>query len=365
MSRNLLVTGGAGFIGSCFVSRQITAGDRVLVLDNLTYAGHLVNLEQVLHSADFSFVHGDIGDAEVVARCLKEFHPDAIVNFAAESHVDRSIHSAEDFVRTNVLGTEQLLRTTKDWWQGLKPEVRKDFRFLHISTDEVYGSLDKNSAPFTENSSYAPNSPYSASKASSDFFVRSYFKTYGLPTLISNCSNNYGPRQYPEKLIPLMVLNAVSNKPLPIYGTGLNIRDWIYVEDHCAALELILSGGRIGEAYNIGGECEKSNLEIVQSIYKILDEVKPKSDGTSYGTQIKFVADRPGHDFRYAIDSAKIKKELGWRPRHCFSEALRKTVLWYLDHSEWTRQIMDEDYRKWLHQQYQDFDSSKPLEQKD
>lgn len=359
MSRKILVTGGAGFIGSCFVAQQIEAGNNVLVLDKLTYAGQLVNLEPCLHSSKFSFVHGDIGDAEAVASCLKEFRPDAIVNFAAESHVDRSIHSAEDFVRTNVLGTEQLLRTTKDWWQELGSEAKKNFRFLHISTDEVYGSLDNDSAPFTENSPYAPNSPYSASKASSDFFVRSYFKTYGLPTLISNCSNNYGPRQYPEKLIPLMVLNAVSNKPLPIYGTGLNIRDWIYIEDHCAALDLILSKGRIGESYNIGGECEKSNLEIVHSICEILDEVKPKSDGTSYSAQIKFVADRPGHDFRYAIDSTKVKNELGWTPRHCFSEALRKTVLWYLDNSEWTKQVMDEDYRKWLHQQYQDFDALK------
>lgn len=361
MSQNILVTGGAGFIGSCFVMQKIEAGNNVLVLDKLTYAGHPVNLEPCLHSSKFSFVHGDIGDEDLVSRCLKEFHPDAIVNFAAESHVDRSIHSAEDFVRTNVLGTEQFLRTTKDWWQGQNSEVRKNFRFLHISTDEVYGSLDKNSAPFTESSPYAPNSPYSASKASSDFFVRSYFKTYGLPTLISNCSNNYGPRQYPEKLIPLMVLNAVSNKPLPIYGTGLNIRDWIYVEDHCSALELILAKGRVGESYNVGGECEKSNLEIVHSICKILDEVKPKPDGTSYSTQIKFVADRPGHDFRYAIDSTKIKNELGWTPSHCFSETLRKTVMWYLDNSEWTKQVMNEDYRKWLHQQYQDFDDLKLL----
>lgn len=361
MSRNILVTGGAGFIGSCFVVQQVEAGNNVLVLDKLTYAGHLVNLEPCLHSSKFSFAHGDIGDAELAARCLKEFRPDAIVNFAAESHVDRSIHSAEDFVRTNVLGTEQLLRTTKDWWQELEPEAKKKFRFLHISTDEVYGSLDKNSAPFTENSPYAPNSPYSASKASSDFFVRSYFKTYGLPTLISNCSNNYGPRQYPEKLIPLMVLNAVSNKPLPIYGTGLNIRDWIYVEDHCEALDLILSKGRIGESYNIGGECEKSNLEIVHSLCEILDEVMPKPDRTSYSRQIKFVADRPGHDFRYAIDSTKVKKELGWTPSHSFSEALRNTVLWYLNNSEWTKQVMDEEYRKWLHQQYQDFDAIKSL----
>ncbi|WP_308513855.1 dTDP-glucose 4,6-dehydratase [uncultured Turicimonas sp.] len=361
MSRNILVTGGAGFIGSCFVVQQVEAGNNVLVLDKLTYAGHLVNLEPCLHSSKFSFAHGDIGDAELVARCLKEFRPDAIVNFAAESHVDRSIHSAEDFVRTNVLGTEQLLRTTKDWWQELEREAKKKFRFLHISTDEVYGSLDKNSAPFTENSPYAPNSPYSASKASSDFFVRSYFKTYGLPTLISNCSNNYGPRQYPEKLIPLMVLNAVSNKPLPIYGTGLNIRDWIYVEDHCEALDLILSKGRIGESYNIGGECEKSNLEIVHSLCEILDEVMPKPDGTSYSRQIKFVADRPGHDFRYAIDSTKVKKELGWTPRHSFSEALRNTVLWYLNNSEWTKQVMDEEYRKWLHQQYQGLDAAKSL----
>lgn len=361
MSRNILVTGGAGFIGSCFVAQQIEAGNNVLVLDKLTYAGHLVNLEPCLHSSKFSFVHGDIGDAEAVARCLTEFHPDDVVNFAAESHVDRSIHSAEDFVRTNVLGTEQLLRTTKDWWQGMEPEAKKNFRFLHISTDEVYGSLDKDSAPFTENSPYAPNSPYSASKASSDYFVRSYFKTYGFPTLISNCSNNYGPRQYPEKLIPLMVLNAVSNKPLPIYGTGLNIRDWIYVEDHCDALDLILSKGRIGESYNIGGECEKSNLEIVHSICEILDEVMPKPGGTPYSTQIKFVADRPGHDFRYAIDSTKVKKELGWAPKHSFSDALRSTVLWYLNNSEWTKQVMDEDYRKWLHQHYQGLDAAKSL----
>lgn len=361
MSRNILVTGGAGFIGSCFVVQQVEAGNNVLVLDKLTYAGYLVNLEPCLHSSKFSFAHGDIGDAVLVARCLKEFRPDAIVNFAAESHVDRSIHSAEDFVRTNVLGTEQLLRTTKDWWRELEPEAKKKFRFLHISTDEVYGSLAKNSAPFTENSPYAPNSPYSASKASSDFFVRSYFKTYGFPTLISNCSNNYGPRQYPEKLIPLMVLNAVSNKPLPIYGTGLNIRDWIYVEDHCEALDLILSKGRIGESYNIGGECEKSNLEIVHSLCEILDEVMPKPDRTSYSRQIKFVADRPGHDFRYAIDSTKVKKELGWTPSHSFSEALRNTVLWYLNNSEWTKQVMDEEYRKWLHQQYQDFDAIKSL----
>lgn len=360
MRRNLLVTGGAGFIGSCFVSEQIKAGDKILVLDKLTYAGHLVNLEPCLNSPNLSFVHGDIGDIDLVLKCLQEFRPDVVVNFAAESHVDRSIRSTEEFVKTNVLCTESLLRAAKGWWDGLPFQKKKDFRFLHISTDEVFGSLDAGAKPFTESSPYAPNSPYSASKASSDFFVRSYFKTYGFPTLISNCSNNFGPRQYPEKLIPLTILNAVGRKPLPVYGTGLNIRDWIFVNDHCDALSLLLERGKMGESYNIGGSCEKNNLEVVNTICEILDELRPREDGTSYKEQIQFTADRPGHDFRYAIDSSKIENELGWKPKHSFFEALKETVSWYLNNSEWVEQITDDSYRQWLHLQYQD--TLKPVE---
>lgn len=350
--KKLLVTGGAGFIGSCFVLQRIAAGDKILNLDKLTYSGNLMNLLEVSDNPNYTFVRGDIGDEGLINRLLREFEPDAVVNFAAESHVDRSIVDPDSFVRTNVMGTSVLLRCVKDWWMTLSEEAKQAFRFHHISTDEVFGTLSMTDPAFTEETPFAPNSPYSASKASNDHFVRAFHETFGLPTVITNCSNNYGPRQFPEKLIPLVTLNAVQGKVLPIYGTGENIRDWLHVEDHCEAIYEVLTRGRIGETYNIGGRSERNNLTIVHSICEILDAVQPRNDGKSYKEQITFVKDRPGHDLRYAINCSKIEKELGWVPRHSFEEGLKETVMWYLSNDEWVRQVQSGEYRQWIETNY-------------
>lgn len=350
--KKLLVTGGAGFIGSCFVLQRIAAGDKVLNLDKLTYSGNLQNLEPVADQPNYRFVKGDIGDKQLIARLIREFEPDAVVNFAAESHVDRSIVDPDSFVRTNVMGTSVLLRCVKDWWTGLDEDQKTAFRFLHISTDEVFGTLSMTDPAFTEATPFAPNSPYSASKASSDHFVRAFHETFGLPTVITNCSNNYGPRQFPEKLIPLMTLNAIQGKSLPIYGSGENIRDWLHVEDHCEAINEVLTRGSVGETYNIGGRSERNNITIVHTICDILDELAPRTDGASYRGQIKFVKDRPGHDLRYAINCSKIERELGWVPRHTFEEGIRETVKWYLGNVEWVQNVQSGAYRDWIKTNY-------------
>ena len=350
--KTVLVTGGAGVIGSCYVLSRRTAGERVVNLDKLTYSGNIGNLASLDGDAEHIFVRGDIGDALLVRQLLHHYQPDAVINFAAESHVDRSIHDPDAFVRTNVLGTCTLLRGVLEWWKGLSEERRNAFRFLHVSTDEVYGTLRPGEPAFTETTPYAPNSPYSASKASSDHFVRAYHETYGLPTLITNCSNNYGPRQFPEKLIPLVILNALSGKPLPIYGTGENIRDWLHVEDHCEAIYDVLTRGRVGETYNVGGRSERNNITIVTKICEILDELRPRKDGKSYKKQITHVADRMGHDLRYAIDCSKIERELGWTPKHKFEDGLRETIEWYLNNSEWVESIQTGEYKNWLKTNY-------------
>ena len=341
----ILVTGGAGFIGGNFVLRKIR-GEKteVINLDALTYAGNLDTLDDIEDDPRHSFVLGSIGDSALVDYLLQKHRPSAIVNFAAESHVDRSIDSPEAFIQTNILGTFSLLESARKYWRGLEGAEKDNFRFLHVSTDEVYGSLGS-TGKFTETTAYQPNSPYSASKASSDHLVRAYFHTYGLPVLTTNCSNNYGPFQFPEKLIPLIIHNALAGKPLPIYGNGLNIRDWLYVEDHCAAIARVLEAGTPGEVYNIGGNNEKTNLEVVHTLCDLLDALKPRSDGASYRNQITFVTDRPGHDARYAIDASKIKNTLGWEPSETFETGLRKTVTWYLEHQDWCQRVMDGSYR--------------------
>lgn len=344
----LLITGGAGFIGSNFILNRIEKGDQVVNLDKLTYSGNLNNLVSVQNRENYSFVRGDIGDKSLVRKIFSECRPDAVVNFAAETHVDRSVIDPESFVRTNVLGTSNLLLETLEYWKSLSQEEKAKFRFHHISTDEVYGSLGFEDPAFTENTAYAPNSPYSASKASSDHFVRAFHETYGLPTLISNCSNNYGPRQFPEKLIPLMVLNAIEGKPLPIYGNGKNIRDWLHVFDHCDAISLILEKSKPGECYNVGGNSEKNNLEVVAAIINVLDQEVPRPDGKSYSEQIHFVKDRPGHDLRYAINADKIKKDLGWTPKFNFDQGIRETVLWYLANEDWVKNVKDGSYQDWI-----------------
>lgn len=354
MSSTFLVTGGAGFIGSCFVLRQVQAGMKVINLDKLTYSGNLENLEKIQNDRNHVFVRGDIGDETLVRDLLEKYRPDAVINFAAESHVDRSILDPDVFVKTNVLGTEILLRVVKDWWKELDGDKKNRFRFHHISTDEVFGTLSMDDPAFTEETPFAPNSPYSASKASSDHFVRAYHETYGLPTIITNCSNNYGPRQFPEKLIPLMTLNALAGKPLPIYGTGENIRDWLHVEDHCDAIYEVLTKGRIGQTYNIGGRAERNNLFIVNKICEILDEIKPRSDGKSYKEQITFVKDRLGHDLRYAINCSKIEKELGWKPKHNFEDGLKETIQWYLNNEDWVKNIQSGEYQKWIEKNYKE-----------
>ncbi|MDD4509703.1 MAG: dTDP-glucose 4,6-dehydratase [Oscillospiraceae bacterium] len=347
----LLVTGGAGFIGSCYILARCAAGDTVINLVKLTYSGNLGNLEALRDNPRHIFVHGDIGNAELVEHLFKTHRPDAVVNFAAESHVDRSIIDPEAFVRTNVLGTCTLLRTAKTWWNDLPAAEKAAFRFLHVSTDEVFGALQPGDPAFTETTPYGPNSPYSASKASSDHFVRAFHETYGFPTLITNCSNNYGPRQFPEKLIPLVTLNALARKTLPVYGTGSNIRDWLHVEDHCAAIQRVLEAGKLGQTYNIGGNSERTNLQVVHGICDALDAVRPSAEGP-YADLIKFVTDRPGHDFRYAINCSKLSAELGWHPTHTFEAGLTETVQWYLDNEAWVKNVQSGEYRNWMQTNY-------------
>jgi dTDP-glucose 4,6-dehydratase len=348
-----LITGGAGFIGSNFVLAQRTRGEvRVINLDLLTYAGNPLNLDALYQDPQHLFVRGDIGDGDLVRKLLHDHRPSAVVNFAAESHVDRSIVGPEDFIQTNVVGTFRLLEEVRRYWEELKGVEKDVFRLLHVSTDEVYGSLGPKEARFHEATPYAPNSPYSASKAASDHLVRAYFHTYGLPTVTTNCSNNYGPRQFPEKLIPLLILNGTSGKPLPIYGDGRNIRDWLYVGDHCEALRLVVERGRVGEVYNIGGNCEKTNLEVVRAICSILDERFPGSPHVPHASLITFVKDRAGHDRRYAIDCSKIERELGWQPQETFESGIRKTVQWYLEHPEWAESVQNGAYREWIQRHY-------------
>ena len=348
----ILVTGGAGFIGANFVLDWLKVNDEpVLNLDKLTYAGNLENLASLRGDSRHLFVQGDIGDRPLVGRLLAEHRPRAIVNFAAESHVDRSIHGPEDFIQTNVVGTFHLLEETRGHWQSLPDAEKAAFRFLHVSTDEVYGSLGPEDAPFTEETPFAPNSPYSASKASSDHLVRAYQHTYGLPTLTTNCSNNYGPYQFPEKLIPLMILNATRGKNLPIYGDGMNVRDWLYVADHCSAIRAVLAQGRLGETYNVGGWNEMPNIQIVKIVCGLLDEMRPDPAGP-HERLITYVKDRPGHDRRYAIDAGKIHRELSWKPAETFETGIRKTVRWYLDHMSWVENVASGEYRKWLDTNY-------------
>ncbi|HEY1679792.1 MAG TPA: dTDP-glucose 4,6-dehydratase [Candidatus Sulfotelmatobacter sp.] len=352
MQDRILVTGGAGFIGSNFVLREMRDGAAVILnLDKLTYAGNLHNLAEIAGNRRYEFVHGDIGDRPGVAALLKKYQPDAIVHFAAESHVDRSIRGPDDFIRTNIDGTFALLEEVRAWWEALPDAQARHFRFLHVSTDEVYGSLGPRDPRFSESTPYAPNSPYAASKAASDHLVRAYHHTYGLPALTTNCSNNYGRFQFPEKLIPLMILNARDGKPLPVYGDGKNIRDWLYVEDHCDAIRIVLRQGRPGETYNIGGGNEMPNLEIVHKVCDLVDEMSPCT-GPPRRDLITFVKDRPGHDRRYAIDAGKIERELGWKAKETFESGLRKTVRWYLDNDAWVRNVTSGSYREWIASHY-------------
>ena len=352
----ILVTGGAGFIGSNFVVHWFDQHNEPIInIDKLTYAGNLNNLNILESNESHVFVKGDIGDSRLLKNLLARYKPRAIINFAAESHVDRSIHRPEDFMQTNIIGTYRLLECAKDYWQSLPTDEQSAFRFLHISTDEVYGSLPAEAPAFTEMYRHEPNSPYSASKASSDHLVRAYHHTYGLPVLTTNCSNNYGPYQFPEKLIPLVIHNALAQKPLPIYGDGLQIRDWLYASDHCSAIRAVLERGECGEVYNIGGLNEKANIEIVHTLCDILDELRPvdaDSDISSYRDLITYVKDRPGHDRRYAIDSSKIENELNWRPAETFETGIRKTVEWYLDNADWVEQVISGEYRQWVERQY-------------
>lgn len=349
----ILVTGGAGFIGSNFVIDWLRQTHEPIVnLDKLTYAGNLENLASLQGNPRHHFVQGNIGDAALITRLLANHKPRAIINFAAESHVDRSIHGPEDFIQTNIVGTFRLLDTARSYWNGLSESDKVGFRFLHVSTDEVYGSLDADEPAFNETSRYQPNSPYSASKAASDHLVRVYDHTYGLPVLTTNCSNNYGPYQFPEKLIPLMIHNAIIGESLPVYGDGQNVRDWLYVADHCTAIREVLRSGRAGETYNIGGWNELKNLDVVHTLCEILDQERPKADGSRYRGQITFVRDRPGHDRRYAIDARKIECELGWKPIETFETGIRKTVRWYLDNPEWVTRVTSGMYRDWTDSQY-------------
>ncbi len=339
-----LVTGGAGFIGGNFVLEAVGKGIRVINLDALTYAGNLDTLASLDGNRDHVFVHGDISDQDLVARLLAEYQPDAVLNFAAESHVDRSIDGPGAFIQTNVVGTLALLESVRDYWRGLEDPKRDAFRFLHVSTDEVYGSLG-DTGKFTETTPYAPNSPYSASKAASDHLVRAFHHTYGLPVLTTNCSNNYGPYHFPEKLIPLIIARALAGEPLPVYGDGKNVRDWLYVGDHCAAIRTVLEKGRVGETYNVGGDAERQNISVVETICRLLDERRPREDGKPRASQITYVADRPGHDRRYAIDASKLQGELGWKPRHTFEQGIAETVDWYLDNQDWVKRVLDGSYR--------------------
>ena len=349
----ILITGGAGFIGSNFLLDWLALCDEPVVnLDLLTYAGNLDNLSSLENDPRHIFVRGDIGDIKLVSELLNKYKPRAVVNFAAESHVDRSIHGPEDFVQTNVVGTFHLLESVRTYWGALGEDAKSGFRFLHVSTDEVYGSLGQDGPAFTEENRYEPNSPYSASKAASDHLVRAYHHTYGLPVLTTNCSNNYGPYHFPEKLIPLMIVNAQAGKPLPVYGDGQQIRDWLYVKDHCSAIRRVLEAGKLGEVYNVGGWNEKPNIEIVQRVCALLDEMNPRADGKSYLEQVTYVTDRPGHDRRYAIDAVKIERELGWKPAETFETGIRKTVAWYLEHQDWVNNVLSGSYRDWLEKNY-------------
>lgn len=349
----ILVTGSAGFIGANFVLDWLAQNDETVInLDKLTYAGNLQNLDSVKDDPRHIFVHGDIGDDTLVPALLAQYQPRAIINFAAESHVDRSIHGPEDFIQTNIVGTFRLLESTRAYWSKLPETDKQQFRFLHVSTDEVYGSLAPTDPAFTEQNKYEPNSPYSASKAASDHLVRAYHHTYGLPVLTTNCSNNYGPYHFPEKLIPLIIHNALTGKALPIYGDGQQIRDWLYVKDHCAAIRRVLEAGQLGETYNVGGWNEKANIDVVHTLCDILDEEQPRGDGKSYREQITFVKDRPGHDRRYAIDASRLERELGWKPAETFETGIRKTVRWYLDNQDWVQNVTSGAYRDWVGQQY-------------
>ena len=349
----ILVTGAAGFIGANFVLDWLAQHPEPVVnLDKLTYAGNRQSLQSLEGDPRHVFVHGDIGDRALVDRLLAEHRPRAVVNFAAESHVDRSIHGPEDFIQTNVVGTFHLLEAVRAHWNSLGDADKSSFRFLHVSTDEVYGTLGPGDAPFTETTAYEPNSPYSASKAASDHLVRAYHHTYGLPVLTTNCSNNYGPLHFPEKLIPLMIVNALAGKPLPVYGDGMQVRDWLYVKDHCSAIRRVLEAGQPGETYNVGGWNEKPNIVIVNTVCALLDELSPRADGQRYAEQITYVKDRPGHDRRYAIDATKIHRELGWKPAETFETGIRKTVQWYLDNQAWVAQVQSGAYRQWIGQQY-------------
>jgi dTDP-glucose 4,6-dehydratase len=349
----ILVTGAAGFIGSNFVLDWFDhSSEDVVSLDLLTYAGNLENLSSLNKNSHHHFVKGDIGNRELLAQILKEYQVRAVVNFAAESHVDRSIHGPGDFIQTNIVGTFNLLESARSYWNNLEGTSKKAFRFLHISTDEVYGSLSQNDSPFSEMNRYEPNSPYSASKAASDHLIRAWYHTYGLPVLTTNCSNNYGPYHFPEKLIPLCILNALHGKPLPIYGDGQQIRDWLFVKDHCSAIRAVLDKGALGETYNIGGSNEMTNLDVVKILCDILDELKPKFDGTKYADQITYVKDRPGHDKRYAIDATKLERELGWKPKETFMTGIYKTIEWYLANQAWVDHIVSGEYKNWVQKQY-------------
>ena len=349
----ILVTGGAGFIGSNFVLHWLAKNNEpVINLDKLTYAGNLENLASLQGDLRHIFIRGDIGDATLVSSLLVENKPRAVINFAAESHVDRSIHGPGEFIQTNIVGAFHLLESVRAYWSELEVTAKTSFRFLHVSTDEVYGSLEKDDSTFKETNRYEPNSPYSASKAASDHLVRAYHHTYGLPVLTTNCSNNYGPYHFPEKLIPLVIHNALAGQLLPIYGNGQQIRDWLYVGDHCSAIRRVLEAGKLGETYNVGGWNEKANLEVVHTLCAILDELRPRAEGQSYKSQITFIKDRPGHDRRYAIDATKIERELGWRPTETFETGIRKTVQWYLDNQAWVANVSSGAYRNWIERQY-------------
>ncbi len=349
----ILVTGAAGFIGSNFVLDWLAHHNELVIsLDKLTYAGNLENLASVKTNPHHIFVHADIADSLIIGELLSKYQVRAVLNFAAESHVDRSITGPEAFIQTNIVGTFKLLETVRGYWSNLDETHKAAFRFLHVSTDEVYGSLEKSDPAFSETNRFEPNSPYSASKAASDHLVRAYHHTYGLPVLTTNCSNNYGPFHFPEKLIPLCILNALNGKNLPIYGDGQQIRDWLYVTDHCSAIRRVLAFGVLGETYNVGGWNEKANLDVVTTLCEILDELQPRTDGQSYKTQITFVKDRAGHDRRYAIDATKLERELGWKPAETFETGIRKTVQWYLENQAWVENITSGDYRDWVNQQY-------------
>ena len=353
-NKNILVTGGAGFIGSAVIRYLINeTNSNVLNIDKLTYAGNLESLETVSNNPRYQFLHADICDKSAMTKAFDDFKPNIVMHLAAESHVDRSIDGPMDFIQTNIIGTYNLLEVARNYWQNLTEDKKSRFKFHHISTDEVYGDLEGTDDLFTEETSYSPSSPYSASKASSDHLVRAWYRTYGLPVVVTNCSNNYGPYHFPEKLIPLVILNALDGKPLPVYGDGKQIRDWLYVEDHARALYLVATTAKVGETYNIGGHNEKQNIDVVKTICTILDNIKPRTDGQSYIQQITFVKDRPGHDLRYAIDASKIQQELNWQPQETFESGIQKTVEWYLANEDWVNHVKSGEYQHWVKKQYQ------------